>query len=100
MNEQNNHKPLHPEIVKTVLKAANIKEPVENDLARIVRQAKQVTQEVRAIIGPIAELNPDPQAISQIISKTYLDKFAHWSKDELLFLIVIMHTENMAQQVL
>lgn len=97
MNEPNR---LHPEIIKTVLKAAKLTKNEPDDLQKLLMQARLITEEVRAAVGPVAQINPDPRAISQLISKAYLDKFCKWNRDELLMLLTVIHTDIMADQLL
>jgi len=98
-----NPKPLHPEVIKTVLKAARFnKADGPSELETLMLKAKQITLDVRKIVREVQDAPgySDPKSLLQLTQKCYLDKFNKFSKDELLMLITIIHTDIASEQIL
>jgi len=99
-----NPKPLHPEVIKTVLKAAAKYNKADGltEIEALMLKAKQITLDVRKIVREVQDAPgySDPKSLLQLTQKCYLDKFNKFSKDELLMLITIIHTDIAADQIL
>ncbi len=66
----------------------------------LLQRAKTIAVEVKKKVKPLLEHdtliggNKDVTTRAHLISKAYAEGFASWSKDELLYLITLMHTET------
>lgn len=71
--------------------------PTEAEL--IIKRAEGITRNAAAVARQLdlaasaSGLPPDRKTLSHIIGKEFLSGFGTWSKDELLYLIVFMHTD-------
>lgn len=81
--------------------------PINKTVAEdIMLRAKVVTQTVaktcREFTDPARKagiVTHDTKLLSALISKEYAELFSQWSKDELLFLITLIHTEQAIEQI-
>lgn len=66
----------------------------------LLQRAKAVNSAVMKKAKPLIDHdtliggNKDVTTLAHVISKAYAEGFAGWSKDELLYLITLMHTET------
>lgn len=102
MTPDKNHPRLHPETIATVLKAAKIQKPAElTDLEKLQQRAKLITLEVREQIKPVLEAGGnDPKGLAMLVQKLYLERLHKLSKDEMLLLLTMIHTDIMLEQIL
>lgn len=104
MSEQNNT-PNPEERARIVADALSKVSPTfrpdqTTDGELILQKAMEVSKAVNALIKPfIIEANTklgvthDKKVLSTMIGKKYLEGFGTWSKDELLYLLVFIHTQ-------
>jgi len=66
----------------------------------LLQRAKAIAFEVKKKVKPFIDHdtliggNQDVTTLAHVISKAFAEGFASWSKDELLYLITLMHTET------
>lgn len=66
----------------------------------LMKRTFELSKAVKAIIKPLLNHEQafggghDTKTLAHIISKAYTEGFSNWDKDELLYLVVLMHTEN------
>lgn len=76
-----------------------------NDSELIMKRAMEIAKAVKAIIKPLDEhvhltgIQHDVKVMANLVSKAYTEGFCTWSKDELLYLLVLMHTEMVIESV-
>jgi hypothetical protein len=92
-------------VVDDVLKASDFggKSPELTPEQQLVERAKQVTRDVNAdwkrasIVEPMLAFDKTKSGIR--IANLYTEAFSKWSNEELLFLVVMMHTELTLEQM-
>lgn len=78
----------------------------QSDLDRLMERAKDITRRVSLAVKQhdfqVRNLgnNHDPAVLGKFISELYLNEFSSWRKDDLLMLLVLMHTEVAVGQVI
>lgn len=66
----------------------------------LMKRAFELSKAVKAIINPLLKHEQafggghDTKTLAHLISKAYTEGFSNWDKDELLYLVVLMHTET------
>lgn len=84
-----------------------IKPPDEpSDVDRLIERGKLISAEVAKIVNEVdaavrdSGRTHDRAALAQVVSQLYLDRFCHWNREELLQLLVIIHTENAVAELI
>jgi len=115
MNEQNN-KPLpgtpNPDqrasMVKDALDALSPAFRPDKSHAgeEVLNEAMVIARAVAAVVAPIVKesntkigVKHDKKVLSTLISKAYLDGFGSWSKDDLLYLLIFIHTQIAVESI-
>lgn len=73
----------------------------EDPITHLLAKSKAVTNRVRDSIKPLLAAGgwKDQAALQDVIQKLYVDSFWHFDREELLLLVVILHTSIMMQSV-
>ncbi len=78
-----------------------VTDPSQQVLLRLAMVSETVLKQVVPVVQA-ARTSGQPtnhQALGQLISKGYLDQLRTWSKDDLLFLVVVMSTHGMVEKI-
>jgi hypothetical protein len=112
----NNNKPL-PNTPNPDQRASMVKDALDslspsfqpdksNAGEQILTEAMIVAKAVAAIVGPLVKeantklgVKHDKVLLSKMIGKAYLEGFGSWSKDDLLYLLVFIHTQIAVESI-
>ena len=88
-------------IVKSVTDNLHKYDPKQDPLGELMDKTKQLTLEVLREIHPIlvAGGGHDLNALRQHLALSYVEKFSKFSKDEMVQVLTILHTEIAMNQI-
>ena len=95
------NKPLNPEFVKTVKKAAGIRDEEPSSMDTLLKRSMDITEQVRFALKPLISFNGtnDIPALTALASKLYYEKFDNFSKDEVVFMLAMVHTLTLIESL-